>query len=119
MCGFVRISLGYDSFFIFGSTDVSDCAPGSLDECSLRTRRDAGRSGWSASNRAGDHLVNIDLAGLLAQKKPNAVRCSAQMSGMRVSVISLLAVSAMGWRPFRIAMTISGARKFNRISRAA
>lgn len=44
------------------------------------------------------------------QAKPRVLCCSVQSSGKRVSAISLVAVSSTGWRPLRIAITISGAR---------
>ncbi len=48
------------------------------------------------------------------QMKPSPARCSSQSIGARVSAISLWALRSTGWRPWRIARVMSGARKLSR-----
>ncbi len=48
------------------------------------------------------------------QMKPSPARCSCQSIGARVSAISLWALRSAGWRPWRIARVMSGARKLSR-----
>ncbi len=48
---------------------------------------------------------------LIDQAKPRTRRCSAHDTGKSRIRFSRLAVSSMGWRPARIASTMSGARR--------
>jgi hypothetical protein len=73
------------------------------------------------SQNASGHRSNPDAVGLSwcrdGSGEASLVRCSAQSSGSRVSAISLAAVSSGGCWPFRMAVTMSGARKVSRMGR--
>lgn len=114
-----RAIKGFRSFCLMGSTTVSDCDLGDAEIKAPRVDVASAQIHKTTSLGNANFLKVAAFENGRAQAKPKALRCSDQSRGKRVSAIILLAVSATGWRPFRMAMMMSGARKFRRISRAA